>query len=383
VILRDIQSPLRVSWSTRLKAWRHGFTGEEYVLYSLAQANRHDYLPDLRYAKTHPLNGPATTLIDYKLHLWFLLSDFLAHVPTYYALLDGGRVVGLPASGGAKLRTVAGLLDLLEREGRLALKLLRGTTGHGFLALAREASGYSVNGQALDHEELARRLSNLNGYLVTEYVRQHPYASAIYPGSVNTLRVLTIFDHEQGEAFIPVALHRFGTDMCRPVDNITRGGIYSRIDLASGRLSKALGFRRSSEITRDAAHPETGAAIEGVTIPDWASLRETVVRMANSLSFLPFMGWDLVVTPQGFKVLEINSLPGTRILQGHGPILTDSRVRAFFRNHPRGRMLVRPAPGGPADGAALAGRRAGLRCRASGSEGVPGAARGAGHHAGV
>lgn len=47
------------------------------------------------------------------------------------------------------------------------------------------------------------------------------------------------------------------------------------------------------------------------------------------------MGWDVIVTDHesSFKVIEGNAAPGIDSLQTHWPMLTDERVRRFYRHH--------------------------------------------------
>ena len=65
---------------------------------------------------------------------------------------------------------------------------------------------------------------------------QHEAVSAIYPHSVNTVRVLTCVDADRRPVVL-AALLRLGTGR-RHVDNASAGGIFVGIDLATGRLRR-------------------------------------------------------------------------------------------------------------------------------------------------
>jgi D-alanine-D-alanine ligase-like ATP-grasp enzyme len=52
--------------------------------------------------------------------------------------------------------------------------------------------------------------------------------------------------------------------------------------------------------------------------------------MAEELSSLPRVGWDVVVTDDGFELLELNTHAGVETLQVHRPVLADPRTRRFF-----------------------------------------------------
>jgi len=60
------------------------------------------------------------------------------------------------------------------------------------------------------------------------------------------------------------------------------------------------------------SHPETGARIEGTAIPGWAETRDRLLEIAETLSHIPYIGWDLIVTDEGgFQVIEANSYPAS------------------------------------------------------------------------
>jgi hypothetical protein len=95
-----------------------------------------------------------------------------------------------------------------------------------------------------------------------------------------------------------------------PVDNVHAGGIAARVDIPTGRLSKAtdLGVRPDSQW--HAHHPATGATIEGRVLPFW---RETLdlARRAHSEAFgdLLMVGWDIGLTDDGPILVEGNIGP--------------------------------------------------------------------------
>jgi len=55
--------------------------------------------------------------------------------------------------------------------------------------------------------------------------------------------------------------------------------------------------------------------------------------MAAALHFIPYIGWDLLVTEDGFQVIEANNGPDLMLFQMHGPLLIDPRIRRFFQSH--------------------------------------------------
>ena len=103
----------------------------------------------------------------------------------------------------------------------------------------------------------------------------------------------------------------------------------------TGRLSSGARWSSSAgDVRWYETHPDTGARIEGVKVPYWPAVRETIVGMARDFPFLPRTDWDVVVTGDNeFVVLEINAHPGIETLQVHRPQLRDPRVRRFYEHY--------------------------------------------------
>ncbi|MDQ3398324.1 MAG: hypothetical protein M3511_11260, partial [Deinococcota bacterium] len=160
-------------------------------------------------------------------------------------------------------------------------------------------------------------------------VVQADYARKIFPHTTNSLRIITMQDPENDHRpFIAVASHRFGVLETIPVDNFTRGGLRAKIDLDTGKMTSAKKHpaRTKQEFTR---HPETDAQIEGVEVPHWQEVKEGLLQMVAALPFVKFVGWDVVVTEEGFCILEGNNPPSLGI-QGWYPFFQDPRIRRFF-----------------------------------------------------
>ena len=66
-------------------------------------------------------------------------------------------------------------------------------------------------------------------------------------------------------------------------------------------------------------------------MPHWDTVRETLLNIANSHKYISYVGWDIVITEDGFKILEINGNPDVNLMQVHKPLLTDERVQRFFQ----------------------------------------------------
>ncbi len=353
---RRTGSSFDLSPQRRLRLYRRGFLSTSGVLYDFASNDPAAYLTDYqRFVGTKRINGHWNALIDNKLAFHRVLGEFPDHRPAVYGLLTDGRFHAFdPAServtltdGGLELEhspeTMTGaptvtpidwVDETLSEGDRLVLKWFSGGGGNNVHFLERTDGEYLFDGEPMTESELAETLAGLENYLVCEFVEQADYAAELFPDAANTLRVLTMYDERAGEAFIPIAIHRIGTRDSAPVDNFSNGGLSALIDRETGRLGAGAEYPRDGAVDWYETHPGTGARIEGTAVPGWEQIRDRLLEIAEMLSHVPYVGWDLVVTGEGeFRIIEANSYPGVASLQVHRPLLADARTRRFYRNH--------------------------------------------------
>ena len=67
-----------------------------------------------------------------------------------------------------------------------------------------------------------------------------------------------------------------------------------------------------------------------VSIPMWQEVHDLVLHSARSLSFMEYIGWDMVISPEGPVVLEANVNTGLNVMQSHAPLFDDPRVRNYY-----------------------------------------------------
>ena len=78
-------------------------------------------------------------------------------------------------------------------------------------------------------------------------------------------------------------------------------------------------------------HPITGAQVAGAVLPHWDRVRDTVLRAAASLPFNRIAGWDVLVASDDVPVIiEANGDTDINLLQVHGGLLADPRIRQFY-----------------------------------------------------
>jgi hypothetical protein len=299
----------RTSNSERLRQLLAGFDPLEASWYMQARGHVGGCVSNLhREEYLKGVNGAFGHVLDNK-HLFAVVAERLgvAH-PKLFALARGG-----------KWRWLEDGREALEREfsggGRAVLKPTTGKKGLA-VSVIRDMSALE-RGTGAD-------------MIVSAFVQQGAYARSIHPGSLNTIRLLTIRPGSGEQAFVAAAIHRFGGVATGPVDNFSAGGLVAEVDLESGRMSEAAQIGMGNTLLFRPDHPDSGVRIEGVQVPFWEQAKALVLHLCEMLPYLDYVGWDVAITEQGPVVIEGNSHPSLRFFQIYRSLLTDARVAAFL-----------------------------------------------------
>jgi len=229
------------------------------------------------------------------------------------------------------LHTTAGSIETCIEQGGLGVKPLIRGGGHNIFVIKHVNEKLLLNNSPSTVSAVKALFAQLNNYVVCEYVHQHSYASDIFPHSINTIRLLTMWRDDVKFPFVTIAVHRFGTNATIPVDNWSRGGLSSLIDLKTGTLGMGVSYPRNSRLTWCRNHPDTNAKIEGVQIPSWRKAKSKILKIAKEVPFIPYIGWDIVVTNDDIQIIEGNNYPDVNLLQVHRPLLTIPHVKEFYQ----------------------------------------------------
>lgn len=198
--------------------------------------------------------------------------------------------------------------------------------------LARDGDTLTLDGgETIAAGELAAEIeayADQDGYLFQETLRPHADVAAMTAGRLATLRLLVLTGPEgarvwQGVVRLPAGDNR--------VDNFRRAGnLVAPVDMETGVLGPA---RRGVGVAVEtlAAHPDTGAAIDGVRLPDFAAAKDLACRAAGVYPDLHIQSWDVALSDAGPALLEVNPGGNFNILQlaiGRG--VFDADFRAFL-----------------------------------------------------
>ena len=329
----------------RWSLWRRGFTTESAALYGLRDVGDcARYVSDFEErVRLFRLNGDFGWFLNDKLAFGLLLKEFSDRVAPTVGVTGHGSFFPFGHGADGPVMPVMPLAEGLARlPGRHMLKPLRWSGGEGIVLHEYRDGRHHLDRRPVEPSELAAALGR-RVRAVCPFVEQAAYARRIFPDVTNTLRILTMYDDERGEAFIAGATHRFAQRASGAVvDNFAQGGLSCGIDTATGTLDRATARSPGGGAAWHDVHPDTGARITGVTVDNWPTVRGEIAALARRLPFMPYVGWDVAVTDDGFRIIEGNNSPFLKGHQMYRPLLADERVRRFYERH--GVLRPRGAP---------------------------------------
>ena len=336
LILNDLRQKRQLGLMKKLKMWRMGFTSDTYLMYGLDRNDPKLYFSDLQEAMTRFINQPYSEIFNNKIIFERVYSRFV-RVPKTFALVgDGfclvfyGSTADLPAYRDDILNAVE---ELARKHGKLVVKPVRGAFGAGVMIIEHiEGRGLIVNNKMWAREILEKSFKSLNQYYISEFIEQAAYSKMLYPNASNTMRVLTMTCPESNETFIAAAVKRIGTERSAPVDNNSSGGISAAINIEKGTLSAAKCLSGNQMASFD-HHPDSGALINGVKVPNWVEIKKKIIQVAGALPYIKYAGWDIIDKDHEIVIIEGNNNPRCRVCQIHEPLLYNQRVIKFYQYH--------------------------------------------------
>lgn len=310
-IVRDFVASNGVPFKDKLWAYKNGFLSYRLPQYGITRANREKFISDFDYRWVRHINNPFRTWFEDKLTLKYLYPDRGELFPDYYfhvsGLGDGSEVFKLQDCPDDLPSSVEGVIELAERLGDIAVKPEEGSHGEGFFRLQSVDGTLMRNGEPTSRAALRKLFSERGqAFIISEFIASHDELSKFYPDAVSTIRMF-VYKPDGRTSKLGNVYLRLGTASSGHVDNLAAGGMVALIDEESGHFHTG-GTLRSGELVSLSHHPNTGLLVEGV-IPSWDRIREAVLELSDGTPELEYLGFDVAVTQDGFKVIEVNRAP--------------------------------------------------------------------------
>lgn len=305
-----------------------GYTMDQYAIYDFAHHRKQDYLSEFDWYRSRNINDPFSQMLNNKIVCTEVLRQY-SYVPKLFAMKHRGHMVSLERDKSDGYLSKEEIRALVREQKTLFMKPLDSGKGKGVRRLDFSKNNYLIDGGIASVEDFDLFLDREDGWFLSEGVRQHPFLDAIYDKTTNTIRLITFRDPESGKYKVFFAVQRIGTSATIPVDNGSRGGLVSQINLETGELSEA---RSIQSLEVHERHPDSGALIKGAVIPNWDDIKEEMLELSRSIPFVNFVAWDILLTDRGVCVIEANASSGVNIIQLWGP-QKNGELGDFYRFH--------------------------------------------------
>lgn len=205
--------------------------------------------------------------------------------------------------------------ELMGERTDFVAKPASGAAGRGIVVISRRVGDVyrTPSGRLINWSELRYHLStiitglySLGGQpdvaIVEQRIVTHPSLQSVVVGGTPDVRVVLY------RAVPVLAMLRLPTEQSGGRANLHQGAVAVGINLIEGKTFG--GVLRDRIITH---HPDTGAPLAGLDIPDWPQLRDASMKLADELE-LGYVGIDFVIDAnRGAVVLEANARPGLAI----------------------------------------------------------------------
>lgn len=331
--------------TTREWAMTKGFFPSRVDLYGLNDENYKNYMPDYVDFRLHPYNNHFVIWINDKLSLKYTLGrDFADIMPEYYLYIENnGDYTYLQDKPALIAKNENFILNLLKEKRVLIIKPNSSKSGgEGVMKVEWADNHICINNkEEITIEAFQERIKNLGNNIVTEYVHQHSDLRRIWPDSECTLRIIMIRLpkenlYEKAKWKCIVSYARFGTSLSGGASNVSSGGIGIGFDFETGQYNPyAVRYRQFCPDGKWKLyeHPDTHVVWKNEKLPNWNYVKDTLYKVCDHYSSLSHLGFDVIITENGFVFCEINSKPALNYEQVIcGPVLTSDENIAYFKS---------------------------------------------------
>lgn len=323
IVSKDLEDHFTLPILKKIIYWKRGFLAEKYILYRLYENDYRDYLSDYHASMARNINDPFNDVLVNK----YIFSEFVSkyfRVPIIYGYVLNG--IYYPYKKDYSIEKIINHYDYL------VIKSITGGGGNNVFILQKKDGQYIINNKAsISAKELENFLKGFNNFIIVEYMYPGSFSKRLNKYTINTMRVVTMIDPETKKPFIARAVQRIGVRSSEPMDNFTKGGLSASIDLETGALGDATAHPKTTIHKRYIEHPDNNLEFKGLIIPNWDNIKEEILYGAMKLNILKCVGWDFLLTDDGLVAIEGNHHPDPDVLQGHGPLLNDKKIRAFYK----------------------------------------------------
>lgn len=207
----------------------------------------------------------------------------------------------------------------------LFCKETEGECGIGIFILNVEDGKLFINEKEVSTVELEKKITGAE-YLFQEVVEQHADMKRLYPGSINTMRLVTVRSLKDNQLHVMPSILRVGANGSY-VDNTSQGGFAIGFDLSNGRLHE-FGFQKPQFGFKSNKHPNSGIKFSDFTIPFYQETVAAALHFHSMLKDIQSVGWDIAIGPEGPIFIE-----GNDNWEVNGPQVGNHGLRKEFEEY--------------------------------------------------
>lgn len=337
-----------------------------------------DFISLYDYCHIFPVNDIFRKWINDRVTTRNVLKPFAQYLPEQYFHLyrrdTDIQVVKLLDCPAEYEESYDGILQLIRDKGKVSLAK---TLGTNFITLACEDGQYSIDGEAVSDEELISRIQDIRSVLVLmEYVECGQAMKSLEPSNSNYLKLIVYNKYgdnpKVGQAYLSLNtgkpsgyrevfesdgsvsmgseedldaknqsdVQASDTEIDQDDDTIGRNFMESEVVLprrdqqpkVTRRVFVPVSLEDGSfdggkqlvgnTITELDQHPVTGAALKG-RIDNMAQLLELVETIGKFIPQIEYMSIDVVLTDDGFKMVDFSAHPSYPQVVGFNEEMTD------------------------------------------------------------
>lgn len=320
-----VKNKFKISVLKKIKAnIMGGYLADQWVLYDLDNNDKKNYLSEFDWYKSRYINAPFDFMLNNKIVATEVLQQY-TRVAQNHVIKNKGMITDFKSNELG----YAEVISIVKQEQKVFIKPYGTGKGKGVCILTFKDNQLCIDQKVVSETEMVQFLKDSDNWFLSEALEQANYANEIYHMTSNTIRLITLRDIHTKQFKVFFAVQRIGTSQTIPVDNGSRGGLVSKIDLETGEMSEA---RSLHSLDVHEKHPDSGAPIKGVKIPDWDKVKDEILHMAKKMPYMHFIAWDILITDQGVSIVEANTSSGVNIIQLWGG-QRNGELGEFYRYH--------------------------------------------------
>lgn len=336
-----VQTPgntFRQLWEVTWGWLRYGLLPKSYYNYRLYEDRKplrikvQPYISDRVYfSKLGRVNMNYGILLNSKWVFHNFFAKYDIPLPKCWGLIHKQGAINRETGETFAFNELHRFFSPLDKR-RIVLKPNRGSGGY-LVNIAdvdcREGCHLVINGVKIPLQDFAHKFKE-HDYIVEDFLNQHRILNKVYPHSVNTVRIITLYDSKK--TVIWGAIIKIGVNNLY-IDNWGYGSLCVGIDMDTGRLlegSYDVGYTGTVSPPL-LAHPDTNVRFNDIVLPYWPELKETVTRAASMVSGLPYIAWDVAITPEGPCIVEGNGRSDLSMVQTQGGGLMSPEIKQWWK----------------------------------------------------